>query len=228
MKTKALLLAAAICAVAAGTSKAQVYSANAVGYVNMTLNPGFSLIANPLDNTNNSLSVILPNVPVQTRVYRFEPVPATYTIATKTPIGGGSWNTNMVMEPGQGFFISIPAGAPVTVTFVGEVPQGNLSNPLAPGRFQIVSSQVPQALPLGRPNSAVGVQTLGFPAAVGDRVYTFNGTYTTHTFVQLGANPPFWNTAGSQDGPTIGVGQSFFLSRAATGSSAWTRTFSVN
>jgi hypothetical protein len=227
MRTKALLLAAAVFAVGAGTSMAQVYSANAVGYVNMTLQPGFSLICNPLDNTNNGINTLFAGAPNQSRVYRFN-ADQTYTVATRLPTG--TFNSNIVMNPGEGFFFQLPAAAaPLNITFVGEVPQGSLSNPLIPGGYQIRSSQVPQALPLGRPNSAAGVQTLNFPANVGDIVFRFNGTYTSFSYRQLGMNPAAWTGAGAvPDGPVINVGEGFFLFKAAGSPNAWTRTFSVN
>jgi hypothetical protein len=225
MKTKVFLLAAAVFAVGASTTMAQVYSANAVGYVNLTLPPGFSLIANPLDNTNNGINNLFAGLPNQTRVYRFN-ANQTYTIATKL---GAVFNNNLVMDPGEGFFIQIPGAASVNVTFVGEVMQGNLVNPLLAGAYQIKGSQVPQALPAGRPNQAPADQTLGFPAAVGDRIFLFDNVtgYQTHQFLQLGPNQ-LWNTAGSPNGPTIGVARGFFLFRAAGASGDWTRTFSVN
>jgi len=229
MRTKAFLLAAAIFAVGAGTSMAQVYSANAVGYVNMTIPTGFSLIANPLDNTNNGINVLFAGFPASTRIYRFNDN-QTYTVTTRV---GANFNNNLIMNPGEGFFISIPTTAtPTAVTFVGEVPQGQLSNPLVPGGYQIRSSQVPQALPLGRPNSAAGVQTLGFPANLGDIVFMFSNVsgYSSFQYRQLGANPAAWTgTGGVPDGPVIPVGTGFFLFKAAAGSpTAWTRTFSVN
>ena len=38
---------------------AQVYSLNAVGYINVTIPPGFSIVANQLNTTNNNLSPLL-------------------------------------------------------------------------------------------------------------------------------------------------------------------------
>jgi hypothetical protein len=222
MRTKALLLAAAVMAVGASTLTAQVYSANAVGYVNLSLPTGFSIIANPLDNTNNELNTLLAGAPVGTRVYRFDAPTQNYISSSKIPPG---WAPNLTFDPGEGFFIDV--AAPLNVTFVGEVPQGNLNNPLTGGNaFQIKSSQVPQALPLGRP-SAVN-PTLEFPAAAGDRVYTFDNLtgYTSYTY---NANPILgWlgpNNNGG-DGPTIPVASGFFLQRAGT--TDWARTFSVN
>jgi hypothetical protein len=224
MRTKAFLLAAAIFAVGAGTSMAQVYSANAVGYVNMTIPTGFSLICNPLDNTNNGINVLFAGFPAQTRIYRFNDN-QTYTVATRI---GANFNNNLIMNPGEGFFISLPTTAtPTAVTFVGEVPQGNLTNPLVPGAYQIRSSQVPQALPPGRPNTPAGTSTLGFPARVGDILFLFNNLtgYSSSSFVNVAGGR--WSGA-SAEGPTIAVGSGFFLFKAAGSPSSWDRTFSVN
>src|SRR5512139_1316589 len=61
MRTKTLLAMAAM-SVAAATSWAQVYSVNAVGYVNVTIpadGAKLALLANPLNGTNNQLNTIL-------------------------------------------------------------------------------------------------------------------------------------------------------------------------
>lgn len=223
MKTKALLLAAAVMAVGAGTSMAQVYSANAVGYVNLSLPAGFSIIANPLNNTNNSLSTILAAAPNGTVVYRFDTTTMGYVSSTKTSFAG--WQPNLVFNPGEGFFIRL--AAPLNLTFVGEVPQGNLSNPLVGGNaFQIRASQVPQSLPLGRP-TAVN-PTLGFPANAQDRVWLFlnpPGSYSSYTFF---GNTWVGAAANNGDGPTIPVGTGFFLQKTGAASQSWDRNFSVN
>ena len=224
MRTKALLLAAAVMAVGAGTSMAQVYSANAVGYVNLSLPAGFSIIANPLNNTNNSLNTLLPTAPNQTIAYRFNPATMQYQSSTRVAIG---WTPNLVFDPGEGFFIRL--AAPLNVTFVGEVPQGNLSNPLVGGNaFQLKSSQVPQALPLGRPQAVN--PTLGFPAAVGDRVWLYAnppGQYVSYNF-QSGLNAWLGQNNNGGDGPTIAVATGFFLQKTGAAVQSWNRTFSVN
>jgi hypothetical protein len=109
-------------------------------------------------------------------------------------------------------FVRIPGTAPVQLTFVGEVMQGSLSNPLPQG-FALRSSQVPQA---GR------VATdLGYPAADGDIIYTFaGGTYSIFTYDLSGVGG--WDPSE----PTIAVGQGFWSRKVAAGN--WTRTFSVN
>src|SRR5437588_10363094 len=78
MRTKTLLLTAALSAAGVASSMAQgtVFSVNAVGYVNTTVGPKFSLIANPLtasDNTINTLfkTGIQGTIPPGFQVFRF-------------------------------------------------------------------------------------------------------------------------------------------------------------
>ena len=61
MRTKALLLGAAVGAIGLATSMAQVYSVNIVGYVNTTIPTGFSIICNPLNATGgNTIGNVMP------------------------------------------------------------------------------------------------------------------------------------------------------------------------
>src|SRR5437763_15367210 len=61
MRTKTLLLTAAVLAAGLGASVAQtVFSVNAVGYVNVTIKPGYNLICNPLNGSNNVISTVMP------------------------------------------------------------------------------------------------------------------------------------------------------------------------
>jgi hypothetical protein len=144
----------------------------------------------------------------------------------------------MVMDPGEGFFVFVNGASTVNVTFVGEVLQGTLVNPLLTGNYQIKGSLVPQGtIPLGRANPTGA--TLNYPAATNDVVFTFQNTGTMSTyraanFRRIGANQ-LWTgqnidgSAVSPDGPLIPVAAGFFLFRASTATSGdWTRTFSVN
>src|SRR5688572_12147371 len=83
MRTKTLLIAAALGGASIASSMAQVYSANAVGYVNLSLGAGYTIIANPLNGTNNNLNTILPlpDSADGTQIYRFNPVTQEYTIS---------------------------------------------------------------------------------------------------------------------------------------------------
>jgi len=74
MRTKTLLLSAALTAAGVCSSLAQVYSVNAVGYVNLVVAPGLSMIANPLSATDNTLGGVLTTAtgtPFGTQIYQF-------------------------------------------------------------------------------------------------------------------------------------------------------------
>ena len=204
-------MTAAVMAVGLGASVAQtVYSVNSVGYVNLALPTGYSLIANPLNGTNNLLSTVLPVVPEDTLIYKFNPGTQQFADANQF-IGGFGWFPDATLNPGEGCFIGLPSAA--TLTFVGEVPQGNLTNQV-PSNYSLRSSQVPQA---GLLSSA-----LTYPAVDNDLVYQWDRVNQRY----LDANTYIDGFGWFPAEPNIGVGESFFIQ---TGTAhAWTRTFSVN
>jgi hypothetical protein len=215
MRTKTLLLTAALSAAGIATSMAQVYSVNAVGYVNTALLPGYNLISNPLNNTEpngNTVGNLFSSLPDGTQVYRF--TGNGFAIATKDELAGGFdpvSERNQTIMPGQGVFVRVAGAA--TVTFVGEVPQGTLTTQI-PAGFSIVSSQVPQAGKV--------TPDLGYTPANGDQLYFWSEAtqrYSIHTYDA---------TFGEFDValPTLDVGEAFFIRKNAPGT--WTRTFSVN
>lgn len=212
MRTKTLLVTAALGAAGVASAVAQVYSVNAVGYVNMTVKPGFNTIANPLDAGagNNTASKVLAGVPDGTTVYKYV-AGSGYTIDSYSDLFGWD-NPDLGLAPGEGFFIQVPAGADVNLTFVGEVPQGDASNMSLPAGFALVSSKVPQAGKLAT--------DLKYPATDGDTVYTYAnpGGYTIYSFTDLFGWDP--------QEPSVAVGQAFWSQKSAAAS--WTRNFSVN
>jgi hypothetical protein len=194
---------------------AQVYSVNAVGYVNTEIPAGgdagaFALICNPLDAGEgmNTVGNLITGINVGSFAYKFNNATGTYDVNQYL----GVWTkADMSLAPGEGiFFLNPVGGAAVTITFVGEVKQGDLSTPIAKG-FQFISSQVPQAGLLST--------DLGFPAAAGDQVFQFNKT--TQAYVQSN----FFGVWAPAE-PTVAVGEAVFLNAANDGS--WDRTFSVN
>lgn len=195
----------ALAAAGVASMSAQVFSVNAVGYVNVTIPKGFSLLSNPLNADKNTVGGTLSAAPDGTIVYTF---------------GAGGFSANIKdfgefgapdasFAPGGGAFVL--AQAPFTVTFVGEVPQGALSNPLPKG-LSIRSSIVPQEGALDT--------VLGFPAADGDSIFQWDnvGAKYKQSDYDFGA----WGGAA----PTVKVAEAFFVRKAAAGT--WTRNFSVN
>jgi hypothetical protein len=209
MRTKTLLLTAALGAAGLATSMAQtVYSVNAVGYVNLALPVGFSIISNPLNNANNNVTNLFASAPEGTTIYKYNG--ATYAT---TILDFGDWsNKGITVVPGEAIFIKIPPGSAYTNTFVGDVMSGNLTNSIPTG-FSLRSSQVPQAGLLGT--------DLKYTPAEGDTVYQFNPAaqnYLPARIFDFGA----WNTE-----PNLKVGEGFFIKNSTTGTRLWTRQFSI-
>lgn len=207
MRTKALFVAAATGLAALTTSFAQVYSVNVVGYVNVTLKPGFNLIANPLSTTSNTIGDLMPGI-ADLAFYKY--VNGTYQSANY--IGGIGWDDpSITLDPGEGAFVLLPGNADVTVTFVGEVMEGSLSNPIPQG-LSMKSSMVPQAGALS---------ALGYPAEAEDAVYKYDAaaqTYISANYIGgIG-----WDTGAE---PTLEVGEAIFVSKANAAS--WDRDFTV-
>jgi hypothetical protein len=209
MRTQLILTTAAF-GVASLGAFAQVYSVNAVGYINITLPAkSYSLVANQLNVGGNTIKEVLPAVQDGTVAFK-------YAQGAGFAVDGfefGEWaNPNVKVAPGEGFFLQNNAAAPQTVTFVGEVPQGTLKTALAKG-LNLISSQVPQAGKL--------VADLKFPAADGDVVYQWD---TVGQKYKAPNGYEFGEFAGGD--PTIGVGEGFFVNKSAA--SSWDRTFAVN
>jgi len=142
MRTKTLLLTAALCAAGIATSKAQVYSVNAVGYVNTALVKGYNLISNPLDNkTSNKVKDLFASLPAGSQVFVFDGT--KYSNADSDVFSGEITGpaAETEIKPGNGVFVRVDA--PTTITFVGEVPSGTLSNPVPKG-FSIKASRFPK------------------------------------------------------------------------------------
>ena len=130
MRTKTLLLTAFVGALGFTAAQAQVYSVNAVGYVNKSIPAGFSIVANPLNNGENKVADVFGANPGALTVYRFGD--AGFAINSYDADFEEWENGDDVINPGEGFFV-LNSGDAVNITFVGEVPQGDLSNALPKG-----------------------------------------------------------------------------------------------
>ena len=230
MRTKTLLLTAALSVAGIATSMAQaVYSVNAVGYVNTDLVPGFNLISNPLDNqSGNTIANLFTTgvqggVPNQFTVYHFNPTTddfesTAYDDIDQAFLGAAA---NVVIPPGTGVFVFVPQSAGnKRVTFVGEVPQGADSNITIPQGFSIKASTVPISGPVNGANSH------NFPAAQGDTIYEWDKTAQTYVSASFDDIDGTWLRNGQPAVPVIDVGEAFFVFKSAQ--AAWDRNFTVN
>jgi hypothetical protein len=199
---------------------AQVFSVNAVGYVNKTVPKGqFMMVSNPLKAATNTVNALFQPVPVGFQVFVYTPGKG-FEVGTFDDLEGAFLPASVGSKeilPGQGVFVKNPGTSDVQITFVGEVMQGNLSTPLVPG-LQIVSSQVPQA---------GTAKELGFPSTTeqgmtpGDQIYQYvpNSGYYVSTFDDLenGFLPAL---------KPLDVGEAIFVKMAKA--NKWDRNFSVN
>jgi hypothetical protein len=210
MRTKTLLIAAAALAVGVTSSMAQaVYSQNVVGYVNIPVPASTKvLIANQLNTTNNTIGNLLPSVAPNTQLFKFNNGYTAYGFDELDL----SWtpNANATLNPGEGCFLISPVAT--TLTFVGEVMQGSLTNTLPTGVKVLRSSMVPQA--------GLISATLGLPGEANDQLFTFSGGFTAYGFDELDLS---WTPSE----PNIAVGQAFFYTKAGSQNN-WIRNFTVN
>jgi hypothetical protein len=237
MRTKTLLLAAALSAAGLATSLAQsnVYSLNVVGYINIpTTNAGFYLLANQLDfdgtGVNNTIETSFgtgqggTTYPNGTRLFAFNKLTGLWVQdlfnAGAWVVGGGKdfVNANGV-QPGQGVFYQKVAGGPDQITFVGNVLQGALVNTPYVG-LNVTSSKVPQS------GGVISVLGLSMPS---DAIVPLQNVTRHKSWVNAGGGDylqsVYANGAWPSGEPNIFVGEAFFL-RAHT-NSTWTRNFTV-
>jgi len=226
MRTKALVCAAALAAsIACSMAQANVYSLNVVGYYQVTMPAGeFTLIANQLDTGNNYLSNVIPAVSLNTAIYPWSEgvwgAPAVYArVGHSGTVGSWGASGAMPMPLGACFIANDPNAD--TLTFVGTVLQGSLTNAQAwtPGAIQFSADQVPMA---GGITSNLGVQP-----EINDALYTMSGGVfgAPAVYARVGHSGTVgsWGTE-----PQIAVGQGFGYVKSPTGVNLlWTQNFTV-
>jgi len=218
MRTKALLLTAALSAAGVATSMAQsVFSVNAVGYVNTVVSPGFNLISNPLTATDNSIATLFKGVPADTAVYKYTSTGfkiAQYDgdLQAFAPPDAAA----LTVVPGEGVFVKNPTTTAFTITFVGEVSQNNGTTHLShavPKGLSIQSSEVPQT---------GTASDLGLVGSADDTIYQFDSTNQNYKIYSFDGDLLAWSPALVP----LKVGEAFFFKSVNGGT--WTRDFSVN
>ena len=186
---------------------AEVPSANVIGYASCMVPPGFSMLANPFDS-REPLSETFKDWPDGTTINRFD---TRLFRLVENAVKSGKWtDAGEKLAPGEGAIFFNPTEDYKSVTFVGEVVQGNLSMPI-PAGFSVRSSLVPQPGNL--------LDDLKFPLANGDVIHLFDRErqkYVLH---------PFENDKWPDGPPVVSVGESFWVAKTQPGN--WTRYFAV-
>lgn len=214
MSRKAILLAIGWLIASVLGIKAQVYSVNAVGYLNKTIPPGFSLISVPLASTEEIRFPMGGALPSGFALYILRD--GKFEIARLNPdllSFNGAELSEEDFSPGGGFFAYNPSPQSFTVTFVGQILQGSLTNSI-PAGFSIQSSIVPQA---GTP------QALGFPFEPGDAVYHFHADRQEYKIYVLDELELRWLPSPP---PALETGDAFIVRTLRA--KDWVREFSVN
>jgi hypothetical protein len=238
MRTKSLFAAAAIVAAGALSVQAQnVYSLNVVGYVNLTLKPGYNLITPQFKDASGStqINVILTNAPALadgSTFFSWDEALQTFTPAANwigTPPDGPAWYnadySALVTDTaprGKSYFIFNSGAGDATVTLVGEVPQGPNAGTV-PNNYGFLGDFVP---------TSQEIATNGFPIADGSTVQVWDAVAQTYSpaLNGIGTPPdgPAWYNADFSAqvafAPLVGQG---FLHFTTTGSAPWNRNFTV-
>jgi|SRR5437867_2290378 len=177
-----------------------VFSDNVIGYASINVPPGYSLIANPLQATSNAVSSILPDMPNETSLNKFD----THLFKlTENAVKNDKWiNPDEPLSPGEGAIFFNPTSDFKSINFVGEVLQGELLRPIASG-FSIHSSQIPKP---GRLHA-----DLGFPIQDGDVVHLFDRDHQKYVIYEYDRKK--WDS----NPPIVGVGESFWIGKTTPG-----------
>jgi len=210
-------------------AQTNVYSVNVVGYINVTLQPGYNLVSSPLQASNNSVNTVLANIspvdPANSLLFTWGGV--SYNQG-QIAGGDGFWydpNTGnpstQVVPPGASFFIQNGSGGNLTMTLTGSVVQGTNGYVVSKGYTF-----------LGDPAPISGdIVTNGFPVTDNALLYTWNPVSQQYNQALLGGGPPspgfFDPNTGNPVVVAPAVGQGFIYFSPLTNNTTWTRSFIV-
>jgi hypothetical protein len=207
-----LLALLAIVAVATVTVQAQTTSANIVGYSKLSVTGGsLTLAALAFDGLGTVEEIIGDQLGTGSKVFAWSD--SAYVTVSKTRGGWSPANTN-VLQNGVGFWILPGGSASSEIVISGEVLTSATADSvsLAGGGVELVGNPYPVS-------SAFQDMDLSTQLATGDKVFVWNGNgYDTIS-----------RTRGGWDGnPTIGIGEGFWVSPAATRTWEESRPFNID
>jgi hypothetical protein len=234
MRTKTLLLTAALVAAGVASSMAQssnVYSLNIVGYVNVPVQANrFYILNNPLDDGKGNVITNVLNLAFDNNNLDGSTVFTFDQVNGFVAEGWEGFLTNWapgaaVLAPGTGFFFQPSAND--TITFVGSVTLAS-TNHLAVG-LNLVGSPYP---------ASTDVTTLGFGGQDQDQIFRWfpnqgsvggygNGA-TFEGFLSAWVDGDASDGQGPAAGPSPAVGEGFFYLNAQTAQETVTQNFTVN
>jgi hypothetical protein len=239
MRTKTILLSAllgTLGSIAVMAQSTNVYSLNAVGYVNVTVLPGFNIVSCPLiASPNNMIGNVLNNSANQykkVQVYQWIAATGTFTNdEASTSLADANGFTNgweyggfITLNPGQAMWVQNPNLTNLTFTFVGTVPSGSLTNPIVTG-FNMISSILPTS------GDLVTNSLTDFSGANGatkrDQIYVWDPTIQNYDTYSYAVATGWTSNSIAQDPLIPNVGEGFWYQTGNAGIS-WVENFSVN
>jgi hypothetical protein len=214
-------------------AQSNVYSLNVVGYVNVPLVSGYTLVTAQLSGTNNGIATVMgSNFPSGVSVFKWNAAsqslgnPDTWYNTDVAPAAGWYDSNNnpstSTLSLGEGFFVNSPAAT--NVTFIGTVSQATNTIPVGIG-YSFVGLSVPLASDLTT-NS-----TYALPSIPNLSVFTFDTVGQKYndpvTYYDTSVAPVAgWYDSNNNPAPVIPkVGQGFLLNSTSVGS--WKPSFTV-
>jgi hypothetical protein len=208
---------------ARGTNDSVHYSDNAIGYYHLDSagTNKWRLLGSHLRQFGsgaNTLERLIPaaSVPNATKVYTVSSSGSYSTYQNVTFLGGWSPNGNVVINPGEGFWLEKNGTSHnVRVSVCGEVPQGNLRNPV---RFQ--NSLMSSLRPVW---GNVPEMMRTYPPMGGDEVVRYN--YSTQGYDTASSYYPV--LGGWQNVVTVPFGEAFWLNHSTAVPFNWDEFFTA-
>lgn len=194
----------------ARTSNNSDFSDNIIGYyhIDMPGTNGWRIIANQLNQFGaggNAIDQLIPSgvVPNNTKIYKIKS-DASYDTYTYSPLSHNWTPSGLVLNPGDAVWIQKGAAQSVTLSFCGEVPQGNLRAAIPAWHYAMNSSM--RAFSANVTNI---VRTLAVNSS--DQIQYFD--YSTQVYSTTTWSPlsHYWTTSYN-----IPLGDGFFIYRPNT------------
>jgi hypothetical protein len=233
MRTKTLALSALLGAIGTASAVAQtnVYSINAVGYINVVLQPGFNMIACQLTTTNSTIGALFnnkANTYGQSSFFKWNNSTSHYLTdycnSTSNYSNGWESGGTITLNPGEAGWFENTTGHAITNTFVGTVPQGTNTVTIGSG-FNQISSPVPFSGDL--------VTNMGLTNYHNnDSVFVWQNPaspsphYASYYVNTSTGSEGYMNQWDSPGDPQVNVGQGFWYE--ATASISWVQIFEIN
>jgi hypothetical protein len=173
-----------------------VLSSNMIGYVTVTLPPGFCILSNPLRPEDTRISTMFAAMPDGMTVSRFD---ARTHELSENKLEDRKWSNGLQrLAPGEGAIVFNPVSDYKSLSFVGEVLLGNFSVAI-PAGFSLRGSMLPQP---GRLDT-----DLEFPISEGDVVHIFDRDKQRYVFCS------FLNGGWKPHPPVIAAGEGFWIAK---------------